>query len=288
MLCSWILMAALINPWADQVVSFNPGSGGSPGYDDPLTCLGPPERFSGEAGGMPGVVTPFAPAWGLDELVSLGQGGSIVLAFDTPVTDDPLNPFGIDLIIFGNTGLLDGSYPEGLCSGFFGADGGQVEVSPDRVNWTLLNIEADAPWPTIGWIDSGPYDTAPGTHPADPVRPVDPAVKASSMIGQPHEAIIDLYGGSAGGTGVDLGAVGLDAISFVRISVDDAAFLAPELDALVDVGRWGDATGDHLVDVNDLLTVVSAWGQTGGLLADRTFDGVVDVADLLTVLDCWN
>jgi len=39
-------------------------------------------------------------------LVSLGQGGHIILGFDEPVTDDPLNPEGFDFIVFGNA--IDG------------------------------------------------------------------------------------------------------------------------------------------------------------------------------------
>jgi hypothetical protein len=236
---------------------------------------------------MPSVVSPFSPAWGPNEVLSIGAGGMLVLSFDTPVHDDDENPFGIDLLLFGNTGLTDGAYPAGICSGVFGADGGTVEVSADGMTWHLVDSEADGPWPTIGWLDAGPYDTVLGTVPADALRPVDPATSFNSVIGQGHEAIVELYSGSAGGIGIDLAGVGLPSISFVRISVPDDAFLTPELDAIVDVGRWGDANGDHAITVDDVLTVVGHFGQTGVLLADRDWDGTVGVNDLLIVLETW-
>ena len=48
----------------------------------------------------------------------------------------------------------------------------------------------------------------------------------------------------------------------------------------------GDATGDSVVDVLDLLAVLAAWGGIGGP-ADLTGDGIVDVLDLLQVLSGW-
>ncbi|MCH2137683.1 MAG: hypothetical protein MK074_01355 [Phycisphaerales bacterium] len=286
-LATSLLAMLCADPFADQVVDFAPGVGGSPGYDQPATALGPPERLTGEAAGQPMVVSPFAPAWSPDELVSLGAGGFIVLGFDEPVIDDPANLYGVDLLLFGNAGLIDGAYPAGICAGLFGGDGGVVEVSADGTTWIQVDPLADALWPTMAWRDTGPYAVDPGDLPSDVVRPMAPTHTVDDIMGQGWDAIVPLYDGSAGGTGVDLAPTGLAAISFVRISVSDDAFLTPEIDAVVDVGRWGDATGDHLVNVDDILAVVGAFGHTGLHLADRTADGVVDVGDLLLVLECW-
>jgi len=46
-----------------------------------------------------------------------------------------------------------------------------------------------------------------------------------------------------------------------------------------------DITGDDVVDVLDLLEVLSQWGTAG--TADVTGDGTVDVLDLLEVLSAW-
>jgi hypothetical protein len=48
----------------------------------------------------------------------------------------------------------------------------------------------------------------------------------------------------------------------------------------------GDVNGDGAVDVDDMLQVLSAWGQPGGL-ADVTRDGIVNIDDLLAVLIAW-
>ena len=45
----------------------------------------------------------------------------------------------------------------------------------------------------------------------------------------------------------------------------------------------GDATLDEIVDIADLLVVLEAWNQTGGV-ADLDWNGVVDIADVLEVV----
>ena len=51
----------------------------------------------------------------------------------------------------------------------------------------------------------------------------------------------------------------------------------------------GDADGDGYVDVNDLLSVISAWGTDGGgdCGPDTDGSGMVDVTDLLNVISGW-
>ncbi len=48
-----------------------------------------------------------------------------------------------------------------------------------------------------------------------------------------------------------------------------------------------DVNGDQVIDVLDLLAILSAWGETGELDEDINGDGVVDVLDLLEVLSAW-
>ncbi|MCI0629425.1 MAG: hypothetical protein L0Y44_02075 [Phycisphaerales bacterium] len=45
--------------------------------------------------------------------------------------------------------------------------------------------------------------------------------------------------------------------------------------------------GDGLVNVNDLLAVIAAWGACAGCQADLNADGVVNVDDLLAVITAW-
>jgi probable HAF family extracellular repeat protein len=49
----------------------------------------------------------------------------------------------------------------------------------------------------------------------------------------------------------------------------------------------GDVTLDCIVNVNDLLGVINAWGQTGGP-ADLNQDGIVNHLDLLLVIQNWS
>ena len=293
-----IVVAALVSqahaediPFAVAAISYDPGVGGAPGYTDVHSILGPPERFTGE-GIFPSVVSEFSPPYGTDEILSIGSGGHVVVVFNQPVTDDPNNLYGIDLLIFGNTGLIDVDYPNGVVGGVFGNDGGVVEVSPNGKDWTPVNtVAADGPWPTIGYVDSGPYDTVPGTVLTDFTRPVDPALTLNDFMGLTHEQVIEKYRGSGGGAGIDLASTGLSSIQYVRISVPAGAKNV-EIDALADVAPRlpGDVNLDGAVNAADLLAVINAWGAAvpGGPPADFNNDGLINAADLLTVINHWS
>jgi hypothetical protein len=221
------------DPFADEVVDFDAGVGGVEGYDNPLTVLGMPERFTGE-GVFPSVVSPFSPPYGLDEIVSIGTGGWVIVRFDEPVVDHPGNPFGIDLLIFSNTGFIDSSWPNGVVGGVFSADGGVVEVSADGEHWEAVNgVAADGLFPTLGYLDSGPYDNEPGMIESDFTQPVDPVITIDDLLGLSHSEVVNLYAGSGGGAGIDLAGTGLKAISFVRIA--NPGDLSVEIDAFADV-----------------------------------------------------
>jgi hypothetical protein len=274
-------------PWADTVVSFDPGQGGSPGYDHPLATLGPPERFTGEGTSTPMVVSAFSPAWAPNEIVSIGLGGSLTVSFAAPIQNDPQNLWGIDLIVFGNAGLTDMAYPAGICGGLFGGDGGVIELSEDGASWiTVPATDADGLWPTVGWIDAGPYDAAPGAQPTDPTIPVDPTLTLGEVNGLTHNQLLARYERSAGGTGIDIGLLGIDAVRFVRFTVPPDAFLAIEIDAIVDAGPNTDPNGDRVVGVDDLLIVIAGWDQSNHA-GDVNHDGTVNVNDLLVILEAW-
>jgi hypothetical protein len=236
-LCACLLINILPTPahaqYATTVISYDPGADPDPGYTDPTAALGEPTRFTGELAGFPAPVTPFNPAFDTDELVSIGFGGHLTLAFDHPVADDPANPYGVDLLVFGNTGFIDADFPNGLVGGLFGADGGTVELSADGVDWLAIDPLADAPYPTLGYLDlNGPYDPNPGRILTDFTRPVDPSF---DYTGATWTDILAAYGTSGGGVPIDIGMYGLDQITYIRFTnlTDDS--LAPDIDAVADV-----------------------------------------------------
>jgi len=125
------------HPFAVRVLEFAPAPGqfvNHPDFNDPARGLGPP---SGGGTSAPNNTS----------VVSLGGfGGYIVLGFDHTVVDDPLNPFGMDAIVFGNAYWV-GDDPQRHW-----AECATIEISLD-VNGNGL---ADDPWYLI-----------PGSHITD-------------------------------------------------------------------------------------------------------------------------
>ncbi len=287
-----IALALLTSPFADSVVSYDAGIGGADGFTDPAAAIGEPTRFTGE-GVWPSVVSQFNPPFMTNELVSIGVGGELVLSFDEPVFDNPANPYGIDLIIFGNTGFIDESWPKGVVDGMFSNDGGQLEVSADGITWVFVEgVETDNTWPTCGYQDSGTYDSVPGIDPTNFVLPIDPRLTLEDVSGVGYATLREYYNSSGGGVPVDLASTGLPSISFVRITVNVGSKLSPEIDGVSDVAPQmaGDVDMNGVVDVNDLLVAVANFGlmPLGGPLADFNGDFVIDVSDLLTIIGNWS
>ncbi|MCH8165871.1 MAG: hypothetical protein IH889_09715 [Planctomycetes bacterium] len=284
------------DPFADEWVSYDEGSNAARGYTDPKTSLGPPERFTGE-GVFPAVVSAFNPPFLPNEILSIGADGHLVVQFNTPVTDDPANPFGIDLLIFGNTGFIDDAWPNGIVGGVFGNDGGTVEVSVDGVTWFLIqDIKRDGLFPTIGYLDAGPYDEKPGSSPTDFTLPVNGSLTLDDFMFLNNDEVVELYAGSGGGAGIDLSIVGLEAISYVRITNpgDPATTPAVEIDAFSDVApevNPADLNQDGIVGIVDLLILLAAWGPCPDppepCPADLDGDGTVGILDLLILLASW-
>jgi len=107
------------SPFAASVIDYVPAAGqfiGNTRYTNPLKALGPP------AGGP----SPYQPD--TSSIVSLGGfGGSITLAFDHDVKD---NPGALDFIVFGNA-----QYDQAPLRFI---EPGLVEISPDGITWYLI------------------------------------------------------------------------------------------------------------------------------------------------------
>jgi hypothetical protein len=172
---------------------------------------------------------PFNPAYGTDQILSIGAGGSLTVKLTAPVLNHPLNRFGTDFIIFGNSGFIitnefdfdtfswigtpatDGS--------LFGANSGETRVSVSRDGVTFYELDPELT-PTVDVLL--PTDGA-----ADFSTPVDPELTAADFAGLTLEQIRALYHGAAGGAGYDLASardaagnpVRLNSINYVRIEV---------------------------------------------------------------------
>ena len=230
---------ASASPFATDVVSYSPGSNAQPGYDDPSVSLGSPGRTTG-SGPYDGDITPFNAPYAASDVVSIGAGGSLVVRFDHPVADDASNPYGIDLLVFGNA-FLGIDYDTGLADGtlVFG-EPGAIAVSQDGVTWyDVHGVFADALFPTLAYRDTpGPFSSG-GTIPTSYTRPVNPALTPADFAGMDLAQVSALYAGSGGGAGIDLSPLGLPWIEYVRVSQPAGDAFSTEVDAFADVPEPG-------------------------------------------------
>jgi len=314
------------NDFAVAVVDYQKGSGDMGGFDNPATSLGRPTLMTkGDGFFLPPTlelpVVPVYPPRQVEELVRIGQGGSITLKFSHPVRNDTNNPYGIDFIVFGNAmqaiganeSWLNDNPEETTVRGLVFAEPGIVSVSQDGLHWYTFDP------------NTGPYadDFAPAaafqwdrqnnqwTHQLDPTRPVDPGLSAADFEGKTVADMIDAYQGAAGGTGFDLEDVSLDWILYVRISDNPSSAATTEIDDFADVrccGDYkhpfpaGDLDQDCRVGMNDLTIVLSNWlppdpgnnnpeiglnSNTKYPLGDADHDGTVNLNDIALLAENW-
>jgi hypothetical protein len=213
--------------FADAVVSYKAGTGFQPGFNTPASALGEPSRIT--PGTFGGPVDPFNPPYLASQLVSLGVGGSLTVQFNSPILNNPGNPFGLDFNIYGNAGFIITNEFDldtftwvgtpATDSSLFGSDATAtlISVSSDGINFFMLN-PALAPL-----VDS--YSPTDGN--GDFALPMSPSLTGDSFAGLDLLGLRSLYNGSAGGVGFDISwaqddignSVSLGSISFVRVDV---------------------------------------------------------------------
>jgi hypothetical protein len=228
-------------------------------------------------------------------VVTLGPGGAIIVGFDHKVLDEPDNPYGIDLIVFGNAAFVtqgtvgpnsDMSVLRVSSAGSMIAEKVKVQVAaylnpgnPNDPNFWFGFSRG--PWgdnlfPTNRFAWDGVNKK--WGQPLNPLKPVNPFLKASDFANLTVSQAIALYDGSAGGTGFDLEwlrpedyqqlpidpQTGRRWIQYVRLSYDGTT--AGEVDAVadaapMDVPRFpaGDINYDYRVDLQDLMIVAQNW-----------------------------
>jgi len=207
--------------YAESVVAYSPGAGFTAGYTNAAAALGEPSRST--PGQFGGPVDPFDPPYLSSQLVSVGGGGSLTVDFGTSIFNDPAHRFGLDFMIYANSGFVitNGDFTGGgITDGsLFGGNPGatRVSVSADNVHYFQLD---PARTPTVGTLfptdGIGSFDIA-----------VDPALTSASFAGLGLAGIRVLYDGSGGGAGFDLAwaedangqTVTLPSVRFVRVDV---------------------------------------------------------------------
>ncbi len=328
---------AVATPWlhasdfAVEVVEYVPGIGigfdwlSQAPFDDPTAALGRPTvDTTGDGWYIPAnqavPVLPVNPPFRAFEVVTVGVGGHLVLRFDHPVVDDPANPFGVDLIVFGNAsqilgggqGWTNGDPNEVTLGSGAIVERGIVSVSQDGERWFAF---ADGPYaddfaPTLGRTYSpqapvsalGMWNRWWG-EPTDPTKPLDPRLTPASLAGRTVADVAVAYGRSAGGTGFDLAVVGLPWIQYVRIDNPPGSGYTPEVDAIADAapacpgGGWyvrADFDRDCDVDLADFTQLQGCFNGPNhppaaecAAEADLDNDGDVDLVDFNVFQSCF-
>ena len=263
-----VVSIAQSDPFADQVTAYNSGTGFATdfatglGYTNVIAALGAPSAITpGEFGGP---VTPFSPPFLGEQLLSIGEGGMAVFEFDPPVFNHPANPFGLDLIIYGNAGfsITNGNFTGGgITDGsIFGQNSGstRISVSADNESFYQLNPDlapvVDGYFPTDGSGRSG--------------IPVDPSTSGSDFAGADIAAIQARYKLGAGGTGYDLDwaqtsdgtSVQLNEVRFVKIEVIEGK---SEIDSLSAVQPTENHPSEVIFETFQENPFENGWSATG-------------------------
>ena len=223
-------------PWATEVVSYTTGTNahqfGGQHWFHPASSTGEPSRTTTFGWDD---VTMFNGPYETNQLVSIGSEGELVITFDHDVRDDPYNPHGIDILVFGNCMFQDTSFPNGMSSVAF-EEPGRISVSQDGNTWRDVSATSDSVFPTLGFTDTphahGLGTAGRGSIKTSFVKPVDPAADYS---GKTYAQLVDLYDGSGGGSGVDISETGLDWIRYVKIWQPSNESWSTEVDAISDV-----------------------------------------------------
>ena len=275
------------SPYATQLIAQNGAYGGSAIYNDPNAVLGEPTRVATNNDPQAGTgsyhVSLVQAAQNHDlagnnilttlSRTSNGSGGftygSITVKFDHPVVDDPANPYGIDLNVFGNAYYVANGFVNDTTDmraysliGSIFVEPVVISVSPDNVNWyTYTNGPfGDTPFPTQGYAWSGTQYDATGnngwtTSQTDFTKPVNPTlanVLENSFLSAADA--MSTYAGSGGGTGIDLAPSGFASIQYVRVE-STQQFRDGEIDGFADVRPM--TVGDSLSITPDNVTAGS-------------------------------
>ncbi|HEV3383646.1 MAG TPA: putative Ig domain-containing protein, partial [Gemmata sp.] len=193
--------------YANQVVSYAPGTLADPTYDNPNAALGGLNPVTGSFDGSNYYLTPFDPAFSSSDLVEVGAGGSLILKLSQTASTN-----GYTIGVHTGFGLADADYPNGTNTDpatYFSYFQRQADVlvSADGVNWgNLGTITFNNPSNYYAGTTTDPEGLSPGVGPlANPGEPFLGSL--SSFNGENWQSTLATLNGSAGGTWLNLGGV---------------------------------------------------------------------------------
>ena len=244
------------DPWADSVTAYSPVDPMS-GFDDSAKAVGAPE------GGGPQFPNN-------DAIVSLGgKDGTITLHFDTPVTDDAGNPFGLDCIVYSNSFWVGGNPQRKF------QEPAIIEISDDGQNWYLVPGSRGFSYgnyePSGGLygnvVNPNSEDTDPGNDDVEynwGYAEMTPTMQPylDNLVRPDDPRAVGLTERSGGGDAFDIAwAIDLGGnpspltqfryirlTAFIDKSMGALGMVSPEIDAVADVAPFVDTDGDGIVD----------------------------------------
>ncbi len=257
---TYVAYVANTNDFAVLVVSTNDIDPNSP-YNDPTAVLSRPTlNFVDPYDFFPDVVTdrvsiiddPYnvAPN-GSNVITEISSGGQITVKLGRKVYHDPNNPYGTDLIVYGNSfftgvsgagGLVSDDTDlssVGLTSSSFYGHATAVSVSQDGTNWyTCGNIVTNFPDQAYRWDDTNSSWTDEETNPN---KPINPYLYTNNFSGDTVAGAVNQFVGAAGGTSYNLATTGLPWIQYVRIMPGSGTYTVIDAIAAVNPVTVGDA-----------------------------------------------
>jgi hypothetical protein len=172
--------ASAQDTYADSVVSYIPGMGISSYYTNASAALGAPDPTA----------SIIAPAYGTTNIVGVGVGGELTVAFSVPITNNAVaHADGMDFTIFGNEFFI---LSESTISGIYDHAGLTVWVSQDDENFYQL-IAPES-------LSYGVDELYPTDGRGNACLPISPLLSLTNFTGDTAAQALSLYDGSAGGT----------------------------------------------------------------------------------------
>jgi hypothetical protein len=287
------------NDFATAIVSTNNIDATSP-YNNPLAVLGRPtlkflDHYGTKTAHRSKIIEP--PYWTdpatNDVITEITAGGQITVNLGRKVYDDPNNPYGIDLIIYGNSffspagasgtvgDLTDLDVPT-LSSGAYG-HATTVSVSQDGTNWfsyaTVTNLFPDNAY---RWDETNHSWT---DEEMNPTKPLNPYFVATNFGGETVASGLDQFVGAAGGTGYALKGSGFPWIQYVRITPGTNTYTVIDAIAAVNPAVVGDQLS--IVPENLAAGLTNLAFQNPADASDNwislNFDAISEIAKVSTV-----